>query len=90
MARKKETETRRAATAPTTSLGKARWMLELGDIRRARSFAGEAAGSGSEADKAEARALLDRLGPDRDAMLAAGAVLALIMVATWVAILHAH
>ena len=65
-------------------------MLQLGDVRRARAFAAEAAGSGSEADKTDARALLDRLGPDRDAMLAAAAVLALVMVAAWVAILHAH
>lgn len=71
-------------------MGKARWMLQLGDVRRARAFAEQALGSGSEVDKAEARALLDRLGPDRAAMLAAGGVLALIMVAAWVAILHGH
>lgn len=76
--------------APPTSLGKARWMLELGDVRRARAFAEEAAAAGSEAEKAEARALLERLAPDRGIMLSAAAVLLLIMLAAWVAILHVH
>ena len=90
MAKKTETRREALAAAPTTSMGKARWMLQLGDVRRARGFAEQALSSGSEADKAEARALLDQLGPDRAAMLAAGGVLALIMVAAWVAILHGH
>ena len=69
-------------------LGKARWMLELGDVRRARELAGQAAGSGSEVEKEEARALLERLAPDRGILLAAAAVLALIVLATWMAILR--
>ena len=88
MARKNETRREAPARAPPTSLGKARWLLEVGDVRRARAFAEQAAASGSEAEKAEARALLDRLAPDRGILLAAAAVLALIMVAAWVAILH--
>ena len=90
MARKTETRREAPAGAPITALGKARWMMRLGDVRRARAFAEEAAGAGSSADQAEARGLLDRLRPDRDAMLAAGAVLVLITAAAWVAILHAH
>ena len=88
MARKTETRRETPAKAPTTLLGKARWMLELGDVRRARELAGQAAGAGSEADKEEARALLERLAPDRVILLAAAAVLALILVATWIAILR--
>ena len=76
--------------APPTSLGRARWMLALGDVRRARAFAEEAAAGGSEAEQAEARALLERLAPDRGIMLSAAAVLALIMLAAWVAIVHVH
>jgi hypothetical protein len=65
-------------------------MLEAGDVRRARAFAEEAARTGPEAERAEAKALLERLQPDRTAMLAAAAVLVLILIATWVEILHAH
>ena len=98
MARK--TETRREVPvkapakeqlkAPPTALGRARWMLALGDVRRARAFAEEAAAAGSEAEKAEARSLLERLAPDRGIMLSAAAVLLLIMLAAWVAIVHVH
>lgn len=91
MARK----TRQAAlsaspSAPPTALGKARFMLEAGDVRRARRYAQEAAGSGPEAERAEARALLERLTPDRGALLVAAGVLVLILIATWLAILRAH
>jgi FimV-like protein len=92
MARKGKQETRREAPpgAQATPLAKARWMLEVGDVRRARRFAEEAAASGPEAERAEARALLERLRPDRREVLVAAAVLVLILIATWAAILRAR
>jgi hypothetical protein len=92
MARKGKQETRREAPsgAQATPLAKARWMLEVGDVRRARRFAEEAATSGPEGERAEARALLERLRPDRGALLVATAVLLLIVIAAWTAILRAR
>jgi hypothetical protein len=83
-----------AATAsppqPQTPLAKARWALEAGDTRRARSLAAEAMRSGPEEERADAEALLRRLGPDPAAILTAAAVLVLIVIAAWLAILRAH
>jgi FimV-like protein len=76
------------AGPPSTPLGRARWLLEVGDVRRARSLAVEVAKSGPEAERAEARALLDRLRPDRDSILAVVVVLVLILFAAWAAILR--
>lgn len=73
---------------PQTPLAKARWALEAGDIRRSRSLAAEAARSGPEAERAEAEALLKRLGPDPRAILTAAVVLVLIVIAAWAAILR--
>jgi FimV-like protein len=83
-------EPRRDVTAgpPDTPLGKARWYLEVGDVRRARRLAHEAEQGGPEAERAEARALSQRLRPDRAAMLVVGAVLLLIVFAAWAAILR--
>ena len=75
-------------TQPQSPLAKARWALEAGDIRRARALAAEAARSGPEAERAEAEALHKRLGPDPRAILTAAAVLALIVIAAWLAILR--
>ena len=75
---------------PQTPLGKARWALEAGDIRRARALAAEAARSGPEAERAAASDLLKRLGPDPRAILAAAVVLVLIVIAAWAAILRQH
>lgn len=75
-------------TTPSTALGKARWMLESGDVRRARAYAKEAATSGPESEREQARALLDELGPDRTAVLVVGVVLLLILFAAWAAILR--
>jgi hypothetical protein len=80
-----------AATSPPqpqTPLGKARWALEAGDIRRARALAAEGARSGPENERADAQALLKRLGPDPRAILAAAIVLVLIAIAAWAAILR--
>jgi hypothetical protein len=77
-------------TQPQTPLGKARWALEAGDIRRARALAAEAARSGPEAERAAASDLLKRLGPDPRAILAAAVVLVLIVIAAWAAILRHH
>jgi FimV-like protein len=73
---------------PSTPLGRARWLLEVGDVRRARSLAEEAVKSGPEAERAEARALLDRLRPDRASILTVAIVLLLILFAAWAAILR--
>jgi len=73
---------------PQTPLAKARWALEAGDVRRARELAAEAARTGPEAERAEAQALLQRLGPDLRAVAVAAVVLLLILVAAWLAILR--
>ncbi|HMC32793.1 MAG TPA: hypothetical protein VKH65_00240 [Myxococcales bacterium] len=75
-------------TQPQTPLGKARWALEAGDVRRARQLAAEAARSGPDAERSAAQALLRKLGPDPRALLAAAAVLLLILIAAWLAILR--
>ena len=93
MARKKQPAGERkdvSAGPPTTPLGRARWSLEVGDVRRARQLAAEAAQSGPEAERAEARALLDRIRPDRAAILTVVGVLLLILFAAWAAILRAR
>jgi len=76
------------AVPPTNPLGRARWLLEVGDVRRARALAAEAAESGPEAERAEARALLERLAPDPTSILTVAVVLVLILFATWAAILR--
>jgi FimV-like protein len=76
------------AGPPSTPLGRARWLLEVGDVRRARTLAEEAVKSGPESERAEARALLDRLRPDRASILAVVVVLLLILFAAWAAILR--
>ena len=73
---------------PASPLGKARWSMEAGDVRLARKLAREAADSGPEGERDEARRLLARLGPDPRAMLTAAIVLALIAIAAWAAILR--
>lgn len=93
MARKnRQTAAARGASpaAPATALGKARWMLEAGDVRRAREYARQAASAGTEAEQAEGRALLELLKPDRAALLVIGGVLLLIVLAAWLAILRTH
>jgi FimV-like protein len=77
-----------SAVQPDTPLGKARWALESGDVRRARQLLHEAARAGPEVERAEARALLDRLGPDLRAIAVAAAVLVMIVLAAWLAILR--
>lgn len=73
---------------PQTPLAKARWALEAGDIRRARTLAAEGARSGPEDERADSQALLKRLGPDPRAILTAAIVLVLIAIAAWLAILR--
>ncbi len=63
-------------------------MLEAGDVRRARQYAREAAEAGPEAERGPARELLERLQPDRGAMLVAAGVLLLILAAAWLGILR--
>jgi hypothetical protein len=81
----------RVATSPPqpqTPLAKARWALEAGDVRRARQLANDAARSGPESERAEAEALLRKLGPDPRALLVAAIVLVMIVIAAWLAILR--
>ncbi|HUJ27437.1 MAG TPA: hypothetical protein VLW85_15540 [Myxococcales bacterium] len=75
---------------PVSPLARAKWSLEVGDVRRARALAREAAQAGPEADRAEAERLLARLRPDPAAMLTVAAVLVLIAIAAWLAILRHH
>jgi hypothetical protein len=76
------------AAAPDSPLRRARWAMEAGDVRRARSLAAEAAKTGSEPEKVEAQRLLERLGPDPRALMVVAAVLVLISIAAWFAILR--
>ena len=84
----KATQAAASPGQPQTPLAKARWALEAGDVRRARELAAEAARSGPEADRADAEALLRKLGPDMRAIAVAAAVLLLIVIAAWLAILR--
>jgi hypothetical protein len=88
MARKEKAGAGASPTQPQTPLAKARWALEAGDVRRARQLATEAAQSGPESERADAAALLRRLGPDPRALLAAAIVLVLIAIAAWLGILR--
>jgi len=88
MARKDKPAEGASPPQPQTALGKARWALEAGDVRRARQLAAEAARSGPEAERPEAEALLRKLGPDPRALLTVAIVLVLIAIAAWLAILR--
>jgi FimV-like protein len=84
MARKSKAE----EPSALTPFAKARMALESGDARRARKLASEAAASGPENERDEARKLLTRLEPDPQPLLVAAAVLILIIIAAWLAILR--
>jgi hypothetical protein len=71
-----------------TLLQEAQAALGSGNVRLARQRAAQAAESGPEAERAEARRLLDRLAPDRMALIAVAVVLVLIIIAAWLAILR--
>jgi hypothetical protein len=93
MARK----SKQAAPAPqreppalASALARARQALEAGNVRRARQLLSEAAASGPEAERREAQALLARLEPDRVALLTAAAIVMVVILAAWLAILRAH
>lgn len=76
--------------AQATALAQIQQQLERGDVLGARAALGALLG-GAEAgpqEKEEARLLLGRLGVDPRAMLAAGAVLAVIAAAGAAALLH--
>jgi len=75
---------------PQTPLAKARWALEAGDVRRARELAAEAVRTGPESERAEAEALLRRLGPDMRAVAVVAVVLLLILIAAWAGIFAKH
>lgn len=79
-----------AKAEPATPLARAKWSMEVGDVRRARELAREAARTGAEADRAEAERMLARLRPDPVALLTVAAVLVLIVLALWAAILRAR
>ena len=84
----KPTQAAASPGQPQTPLAKARWALEAGDVRRARELAAGAACSGPQSDRADAEALLRKLGPDMRAIAVAAAVLLLIVIAAWLAILR--
>ncbi len=88
--RQEAAERKPEPAVPATPLAKARWAMEAGDVRRVRALAEEAARSGPEAERAEAKRLLARLGPDPVAILVASLVLLFIAIAAWTALLHAH
>ena len=71
-------------------LRRAEKALARGNVRAARTLAAQILESGAEGDKAEARSILERSGPDPQSMLVAAAVLTAICLAIWAALLHAH
>ena len=83
MARKKA-----EVQAPASALARARAVLEAGNVRRARELLTEAAASGPESEREEARQLLERTRPDPRALLTVGVVLLIILFAAWAAILR--
>jgi hypothetical protein len=86
MARKSRAE--EIVTPRRTLLQEAQAALGAGNVRLARQRAAQAAESGSEAERAEARRLMQRLAPDRAALMVVAAVLVLIIIAAWLAILR--
>jgi hypothetical protein len=88
MARKTRPE--EIVTPRRTLLQEATAALGAGNVRLARQRAAQAAESGPEAEREEARRLLHRLEPDRTALLVVAAVLLLIIIAAWLAILRQH
>ena len=77
-----------ASVSHGSPLKRARAALLAGNARLARQLAEEAATSGPEADRDEARALASQLQPDLQPILVIGAVLVLIIIAAWLAILR--
>ncbi len=75
----------KAGAAPTP-LWLAKEALAAGDARRARALAEQAAASGPEGEREEARKLVERLKPDAQSIYAAAVVLFLILLAAWLAI----
>jgi len=86
MARKSKAE--EAGVSQQSPLKRARWALKAGNSRQARQLAAEAAASGPEAERDEARKLAQQLEPDLQPLLVVGAVLILIIIAAWLAILR--
>jgi hypothetical protein len=86
MARKSKAD--EAGVSQQSPLRRARAALAAGNARRARQLAAEAAASGPEPERAEARKLAQQLEPDLQPLLVVGAVLILIIVAAWLAILR--
>ena len=82
MARKSE------SGAPRTPLQRAQAALQAGNVRLARQLAEDAAANGPPADREEARRFSRRLDRDLQPILAAAAVLILIILAAWLAILR--
>lgn len=85
MARKTETP-----VAPKTPLGQARAALQAGNTRLAHKLASEAAATGPEGEREEAQKLERSLAPDPQPLMVVAAVLILIIVAAWLAILRKH
>jgi hypothetical protein len=71
-----------------TPLSRARAALQAGNARLAKRLADEAAAAGPESERDEARQLAGQLQPDLQPLLVIGAVLILIIVAAWMAILR--
>jgi hypothetical protein len=79
-----------ASVSRGTPLSRARAALQAGNARLARQLAEEAAASGPETEREEARVLASQLQPDSVPLLVIGAVLLLIIIAAWLAILRQH
>ncbi len=94
-AREEPQRSKLAATAAAATrapggelLKQARRALGRGDLRSARALARKIVSTGLEADKPEAVAMIERMRPDRQSMLVAAAVLAMIWIAIWAGLLR--
>jgi hypothetical protein len=88
MARKSKAD--EAGVSGQSPLRRARAALVAGNARQARQLAAEAASTGPAAEREEGRKLAQQLEPDPQPLLVVGAVLILIIVAAWLAILRHH
>jgi hypothetical protein len=73
---------------PGSALAQAKEALARGDTRRSRAILRQALATDPTVDRAAAEALLQRTRVDPVALGVAGAVLLVIVLAAWFALLH--
>jgi hypothetical protein len=79
---------RNRSAPPGSALAQAEEALARGDTRRGRAIVRQALATTSAVDRDAAQALLQRTRVDPVALGVAGAVLLVILLAAWFALLH--